>query len=62
LLLGDVGNRIASKPPVQCPLWVRELPDDTRLEDRLVDEHTKRELARNVVSAYEDLEESELSG
>jgi len=53
---------MASKPPVQCPLCSGELPGDKRLEDHLVEEHTKRELARDVVSTYEQLEESELSG
>jgi len=53
---------MASKPPVQCPLCAGELPEKKQLEDHLVEEHTKRELARDVVSTYEQLEEGELSG
>ena len=53
---------MASKPPVQCPLCSTEISEQKRLEEHLVDEHTKRELARDVVSTYEQLEESELSG
>ena len=52
---------MASKPPIQCPLCTVEITKGKRLEDHLVDQHTKRELAKDVVTSYEGLEESELS-
>ena len=53
---------MASRPPVQCPLCSGEIPPEKRLEDHLVEEHSKRELAEDIVTSYERLEESELAG
>ena len=44
---------MASRPPVRCPLCEEDVRPDQRLVDHLAEDHTKRELAREVVSERE---------
>lgn len=48
-----VQYKMATKPPIVCPLCNEEMKANQCLEDHLVDDHTKRELARHAVSYYE---------
>lgn len=44
---------MASRPPVRCPLCNRDVRRDQRLVEHLAEDHSKRELARAVLSEYE---------
>ena len=44
---------MASRPPPRCPLCHEDVRPDQRLVEHLSDDHTKRELARAVVSEHE---------
>ncbi|WP_171908124.1 hypothetical protein [Natrialba sp. SSL1] len=51
---------MASRAPIECPLC-RESPQEVRLEDHLVESHTKRKLARYVVSETTARTEGDIS-
>ena len=44
---------MATRPPPRCPLCKEDVRPDQRLVDHLAEAHTKRELAREVVSEHE---------
>ncbi|ADD03889.1 uncharacterized protein Nmag_0298 [Natrialba magadii ATCC 43099] len=52
---------MASRAPIECPLCREPPPQDTRLEEHLVDDHTKRKLARFVVSETAAMNEGDIS-
>ena len=41
---------MASKPPIECQLCHEEIRPGRKLEAHLLEEHTKRELAKYVIS------------
>lgn len=42
---------MATRPPVQCPICGREIPDETSLEAHLFDDHEKRDLVEFVLTS-----------
>lgn len=52
---------MATRPPVECPVCHTDIPREQCLEDHLVGEHSKRKLARFVVSETEALETGDLA-
>lgn len=52
---------MATRPPIECPLCHTDLPRDQPLEDHLVGAHSKRKLAKFVVSEAEALREGDIA-
>ncbi|WP_195892495.1 hypothetical protein [Halopiger goleimassiliensis] len=52
---------MASRPPVECPLCHTVVPAEQRLEDHLVGSHSKRTLAKFVVSETAALNEGDIA-
>ncbi|WP_174811814.1 hypothetical protein [Salinadaptatus halalkaliphilus] len=52
---------MASRPPIECPLCRSDLSSDQRLEDHLVVDHSKRKLAKFVVSETEALTKGDVA-
>ena len=51
---------MATRPPVECPLCHDDLDRDQKLEDHLVGTHSKRTLAKFVVSETVALNDGDL--
>lgn len=52
---------MASRPPIECPVCHTALRRDERLEDHLVSEHSKRKLAKFIVSETEAMREGDIA-
>lgn len=52
---------MASRPPIECPLCHHALERGHPLEEHLVGSHSKRRLARFIVSEAKTMEEGDIS-
>ncbi|WP_195893110.1 hypothetical protein [Halopiger djelfimassiliensis] len=52
---------MASKAPVECPLCREDPPSDQKLEEHLMAAHSKRKLAKFVVSETRAMTEGDIS-
>lgn len=52
---------MATRSRIECPICHDEVAPGRRLEDHLVDDHTKRKLAKFVAAEVEAFEEEDVS-
>ncbi|WP_226040557.1 hypothetical protein [Natrinema sp. DC36] len=41
---------MSTQPPVECPLCHKDLPENQNVDEHLIEDHSKEELAEFVVS------------